>query len=165
MRSRERLWWEREKRGRLEKSRAGGRDLRFFDCLFFFVFIFCVCLSSCPLWLFFVFVVVRGRGKAMALQRNVVYTVTRWMGEWMGWWMDGCMLLKTQKPTRWGLEQELDACLITVSLCLSGVSLFKFLSSCTGEKEGLLRKPSWHEDSPVLFCHFFLLISFEKLPF
>lgn len=63
-----------------------------------------------------------------------------------------------------GLEQELDACLITVFIVFFGLSLLSekkqtfvvfFLSSCTGEKEGLHQKPCRHEDSPVLFCHFY----------
>lgn len=90
----------------------------------------------------------------MALQRNVVYTVTRWMSVWVNAWMD--VAENTEAHMR-GPEQELDACLITVSFFFFyGINvLVLFSSSCTGEKKGLLRKPCRHEDSPVLFCHFF----------
>lgn len=65
-----------------------------------------------------------------------------------------------------GLEQELDACLIT-DFCSpffihivskKNINLFLFLSSCTGVKEELhhkkKKKSLRHEDSPVLFYHF-----------
>lgn len=73
----------------------------------------------------------------------------------MNGWLD---VTKNTDAHERGLEQELDTCLITVSVILVSViwsCFYIFLSSCTGEKEGLLRKPCRHEDSPVLFCHFF----------
>lgn len=89
--------------------------------------------------------------------------------------MDGWMELKYKGSwgEGWGgLEQELDACLITVIFfgcgLLSGKNdilyirlCFKCLSRCNGEKEGVLQKPCRHEDSPVLFCHFFLYFLLE----
>lgn len=84
----------------------------------------------------------RGHGKHMALQRNVVYIV---MGEWLDWWVDGWMDADAHEQ---GLEQELDACLIT-DFCSpffihivskKNINLFLFLSSCTGVKEELHHK-------------------------
>lgn len=132
----------------------------------FAFFIFFRVLSSCSL-LFLVCYGVRGRGKAMALQRNVVYTVTRWMDEWMDWWMDGWMMLKITDSHEQGLEQELDACLITVFIVsFFGLSLLSeknkhllcfFCPVVLEKKRGCIKNPCRHEDSPVLFCHFFPL--------
>lgn len=138
----------------------------------FAFFIFFRVLSSCSL-LFLVCYGVRGRGKAMALQRNVVYTVTRWMDEWMDWWMDGWMMLKITDSHEQGLEQQLDACLITVfivlffwfkSLVRKKTFVMFFLSSCTGEKEGLHQKPlqTWRQSGTVLSL--FSFISIETPP-
>lgn len=107
----------------------------------------------------------------MALQRNVVYTVTRWMDEWLDWWMHEWMLLKLTEAHHGGLEQELDACLITVAfffcVCESHVRkrwrLFVFFNFCPvvlEKRRGYWKTPCRHEDSPVLFCHFFPLFSF-----
>lgn len=84
-----------------------------------------------------------------------------WMDEWMGWWMDEWLLLKLQKPTsegwnrRWTLIWSL-----LLFLCQSLVKkkkktficLFKFLSSVTGENEGLLKKilQTWRQSGTVL---------------
>lgn len=78
----------------------------------------------------------------------------------MNGWID---VTKNTEARERGLEQELDACLITVvflwvSLCVRK-GVFTLLSTCTGEKEGLLRNPCRHEDSPVLFCQLFPLFS------
>lgn len=70
------------------------------------------------------------------------------MIEWM-------TVTKTTEAHKRGLKQELDTCLITVAFFVSASCKKKFLSSFTGEKEGLLkRNPCRHEDSLVLFCHF-----------
>lgn len=42
------------------------------------------------------------------------YQVDGWMDGWTGEWMDGWMRLKITDSHEEGLEQELDACLITV---------------------------------------------------
>lgn len=147
---------------RLEKVECVGG---LWDSLFAFFKFFCVSVILSTMIFFYCCYGVRGRSKAMALQRNVVYTVTRWVDGWMNGPMNGWMdVTKNTEAHEWGLEleQELDACLITVSLCFFflGVNILvvfflSFMSSCTGEKERLLRKPCRHEDSPVLFCHFF----------
>lgn len=131
--------------------------------LFFLNFLH-ACPSSRPLWyFFFIFIFyhprrgVRGRSKAVALQRNVVYTVTGWMDGWMNGvineWMNGRARLKTRKPASWGRSRSWTLCLITVLLLL-----FFFCSIfCFSDKQRRVlvkEKPSRHEDSPVLFCHF-----------
>ena len=71
-----------------------------------------------------------------------------------------------QKPTKWGAGSSSWTLVWSLSLwVLILVSVFfflSFLSSRTGEKEGLLRKSCRHEDSPVLFCHFYFFHPLAK---
>ncbi|KAK5621152.1 hypothetical protein CRENBAI_013073 [Crenichthys baileyi] len=76
--------------------------------------------------------------------------------------MNGWMLLNLREAKMQGLEQEMDACLITVSYVLFYAKVRKkmrfYLCFCPvvlEKKEGLEQKPCRHEDSPVLFCHSF----------
>lgn len=93
------------------------------------------------------------------------YQVDGWMDGLMNAWMDVTKLTEAQHG---GLEQELDACLITVAFfCeslvrkkITFVCVFKFLSSCTGEKEGLLKNTlqTWRQSGTVLSLFSFIFV-------
>lgn len=123
--------------------------------LFYFIFFYlswcvCVCVSLGPLifddwW-----------GLFMALQRNVVYTVPRWMDEWKAP-MDGCMdvPVKIQKPRSrsWTLVWSLLSFVVFFHhRCIENknthVCVLNQLYWRTGGGWTLVRP----EDSPVLFC-------------
>lgn len=92
----------------------------------------------------------------MALQRNVVYTVTRWMDEWTDEWMDGCV--KSTEAHRRGLEQELvsDHC-FSFLWCQS----FGCVSTCFPQlywrrKRGCSENPADMKTVRYCFVTFFL---------
>lgn len=93
--------------------------------------------------------------KAMALQRNVVYTVTRWMSVWVNAWMDVTKNTEAHMSGAGaGAGRLSDHCLI---LFFYGINvLVLFLSSCTGEKKGLLRNPADMKTVRYCFVTFFL---------
>lgn len=101
----------------------------------------------------------------MALQRNVVYTVTRWMDGMngrMNGWMDVTKNTDAHKArgAGAGAGRSSDHCLFFLRCrCL----LLVFLSFCPvvlEKRRGCSENPRRHEDSPVLFCHFFSLLNF-----
>lgn len=97
----------------------------------------------------------------MALQRNVVYTVTRWMDEWMDWWMDGWMELKIWARVGAGAGRLSHHCLS----CVPGVRLsavfWVFVQFYRRKKERVVRKAlsTWRQSGTVFsffFQHFLL---------
>lgn len=100
---------------------------------------------------------VRGRDKAMALQRNVVYTLTKWVEGWM---------LLIQKPMSagwsrsWTLVESLFCFLFF--LCVSVNLVFcQFSSSCTGEKgRGAQKSPA--DMKTVRYCFVTCVLYFLK---
>lgn len=179
MRKNTRKRWRKKQGADLKKNKTKPSGCGMWASLFAFFFSFLsacvfVCMRVChPTHrVFFVVVGVRGRSKAMALQRNVVYTVTSWMGGWM----DGCYwnYRSPWERAAAGAGRLSDHCFSCFCLFVSPFFMCKltkdalvcmFFSSCTGEKEGLHQKPCRREDSPVLFCHFFPVLSFETPTF
>lgn len=95
----------------------------------------------------------------MALQRNVVYTVTRWMDEWMDWWMDGWMLLKIQTPTSegWSRSWTLVWSLSLLFWCQSYGRVFTFFCPVVLEKRrGCSENPADMKTVRYCFVTFFL---------
>ena len=81
----------------------------------------------------------------------------------MDGWMDVTKITEAHEK---GLQQELDACLITVYFFSFGCCYSFFMCLCVfpvvlEKNEGLHQKPYRCVDSPVLFCHFFPFLSLE----
>lgn len=138
----------------------GGMWGSLFAFFFNIVFVY-VILST----IFVVVTVWEDSAKAMALQRNVVYTVTRWMDGMngrMNGWMDVTKNTDAHKArgAGAGAGRSSDHCLFFLRCrCL----LLVFLSFCPvvlEKRRGCSENPRRHEDSPVLFCHFFSLLNF-----
>jgi len=159
---------------------VGGWDVRFFVCLFLiFLFVsvilstminFCFVLLLLLLLLLFLWCERTRQSYGTAKECSLhSYQVDGWMDGLMNAWMD---VTKKQKPTSkgwsrsWTLVWSLFSFFVSVSCKKKKtfVCVLKFLSSCTGEKEGLLKKTlqTWRQSGTVLslFSFIFLL----KLP-
>lgn len=162
--------------------RGRGSDLKecvggLWDSLFAFFKFFCVSVILSTMIFFYCCYGVRGRSKAMALQRNVVYTVTRWVDGWMNGPMNGWMdVTKKYRSPRMragagaGAGRLSDHCLSVLFFfgCqYFGCVFFKFYVQLYWRKGEVTQKTlqTWRQSGTVLSLFPLISSHFKSPPF